>query len=120
TTSLSLYCSYTFSRSAYWGVNPHSEAVLTMRIFFPLKSAKLISLPSRLSTLKSYIVFPISSVVLALEISLFWLVQLCRNAMKESSSKKIFFISYNFMQQTAVDLKFKNISRKNFIDIDSV
>jgi len=39
-TSSSLYFSYSCSSSAYWGVFPHLEAVLTIMIFFPLNLEK--------------------------------------------------------------------------------
>src|ERR1035438_9910994 len=49
-TSLSLYVSYNFSRSAYCGVNPHLEAVFTIRSFFPLKDDKSMVPPSSAGT----------------------------------------------------------------------
>ena len=52
TTNFSWYVSYSSCNPSYWPVNPHSEAVLTIRIFFPLKVEKSISEPSSALTLK--------------------------------------------------------------------
>src|SRR6202012_1318722 len=60
TTSLSLYFSYSFSRSAYCLVKPHWEAVLTMRIFLPLYSFRLRAPPSMSVTLNLYTLFGVT------------------------------------------------------------
>lgn len=63
TKSLCWYCCQRYSNSSYWGVNPHSEATLTIRTTLPRNISKLMSLRWVSSNWKSYIVVDIVSEV---------------------------------------------------------